>query len=127
MVALETVTNRYLGGDTSLACSIETQTAIDHQVMALVKKQYEKAYKLLEDNRESLEKIARTLYEQETITGEEFMELLDRENEDKAEENTASPQETAAAATEESLPEESFEEKLSKQQENADIQENIRE
>ncbi|WP_051650047.1 ATP-dependent zinc metalloprotease FtsH [Selenomonas sp. AB3002] len=122
MVALETVTNRYLGGDTSLACSIETQTAIDHQVMALVKKQYEKAYKLLEDNRESLEKIARKLYEQETITGDEFMELLDAENETGQEGNTAPDQEGITVATEES-----FEEKLARQQENVDIQENIRE
>jgi cell division protease FtsH len=122
MVALETVTTRYLGGDTSLACSIETQTAIDHQVMALVKKQYEKAYKLLEDNRESLEKIARKLYEQETITGDEFMELLDAENETGQEGNTAPDQEGITVATEES-----FEEKLARQQENVDIQENIRE
>ena len=121
MVALETVTNRYLGGDTSLSCSLETQTAIDHQVMALVKKQYEKAYKLLQDNREALEEIAGRLYEQETITGDEFMALLAEEDK----ETSAADQENTAPARDESRPEESFEEKLAKQQENADIQENI--
>ncbi len=76
MVALETVSNRYLGGDASLACSMETQTAIDHQVVALVRRQYDKAYKILEENREKLDEIAQKLYEQETITGDEFMEIL---------------------------------------------------
>jgi len=70
-----------LGGDTSLACSAETQTAIDHQVVALVKRQYDKAYQLLADNRDKLEQIAGLLYEQETITGEEFMDILGIEDE----------------------------------------------
>ena len=78
MVALETVNNQYLGGDTSLACSAETQTEIDRQVVALVKKQHEKAAKILEENRQKLDEIARYLYEKETITGEEFMQILNR-------------------------------------------------
>ena len=78
MVAMETVTNQYLGGDTSLACSAETQTQIDRQVIALVKKQHDKAVKILTDNREKLDELARFLYEKETITGEEFMEILDK-------------------------------------------------
>ena len=76
MVALETVNNEYLGGDASLACSVETQTQIDRQVVALVKMQHEKARKLLTENREKLEKLARFLYDKETITGEEFMKIL---------------------------------------------------
>ena len=76
MVALETVTNQYLGGDASLACSVETQTQIDRQVVALVKMQHEKARKLLTENREKLEQLARFLYDKETITGEEFMKIL---------------------------------------------------
>ena len=79
MVALETVNNQYLGGDTSLACSAETQTEIDKQVVALVKRQHEKALKLLEENRQKLDEIAMYLYEKETITGEEFMEILNRQ------------------------------------------------
>ena len=78
MVAMETVTNQYLGGDTSLACSAETQAQIDRQVVALVKKQHDKAVKILTENREKLEELARFLYEKETITGEEFMEILDK-------------------------------------------------
>ncbi len=78
MVAMETVTNQYLGGDTSLACSAETQAQIDRQVVALVKKQHDKAAKLLTDNREKLDELARFLYEKETITGEEFMDILDK-------------------------------------------------
>lgn len=78
MVALETVNNQYLGGDASLACSAETQTEIDRQVVALVKKQHEKAAKILEENRQKLDEIARYLYEKETITGEEFMQILNR-------------------------------------------------
>ena len=78
MVAMETVTNQYLGGDTSLACSAETQAQIDRQVIALVKKQHDKAVKILTDNREKLDELARFLYEKETITGEEFMEILDK-------------------------------------------------
>ena len=76
MVALETVTNQYLGGDASLACSADTQTAIDRQVVALVKQQHEKALKILADNRAKLDELASFLYEKETITGEQFMEIL---------------------------------------------------
>ena len=76
MVALETVTNQYLGGDASLACSSETQTEIDRQVVALVKKQHEKAIRILLENRSKLDELAQFLYEKETITGEEFMEIL---------------------------------------------------
>ncbi|MDY6040907.1 MAG: ATP-dependent zinc metalloprotease FtsH [Candidatus Faecousia sp.] len=76
MVALETVNNEYLGGEASLACSVETQTQIDRQVVALVKMQHEKARKLLTENREKLEQLARFLYDKETITGEEFMKIL---------------------------------------------------
>ena len=76
MVALETVTNQYLGGDTSLACSAETQTEIDRKVVELVKKQHEKACQILTENREKLDELAGVLYEKETITGEEFMDIL---------------------------------------------------
>ena len=76
MVARETVTNQYLGGDTSLACSAETQSRIDQQVIALVKKQHEKALEILRENREKLDELAKFLYEKETITGEEFMQIL---------------------------------------------------
>lgn len=76
MVALETVTNQYLGGDASLACSAETQTKIDNLVVKLVKEQHEKARQLLMDNREKLHELSRYLYEKETITGEEFMSIL---------------------------------------------------
>ena len=78
MVALETVTNQYLGGDTSLACSAETQTKIDALVVETVKQQHEKALKLLRENRDKLETLAQHLYRKETITGEEFMELLNQ-------------------------------------------------
>ncbi len=78
MVALETVNNQYLGGDTSLACSAETQTEIDKQVMALVKKQHAKAAAILLENRNKLDELAQYLYEKETITGEEFMNILKR-------------------------------------------------
>ena len=78
MVALETVTNRYLGGDTSLAASAETAAVIDKQVVALVKAQHEKAAQILMENREKLEEISHFLYEKETITGDEFMEILNR-------------------------------------------------
>lgn len=78
MVALETVNNRYLGGDTSLAASAETATVIDKQVVALVKAQHEKAAQILLENREKLEEISHFLYEKETITGDEFMEILNR-------------------------------------------------
>ena len=76
MVALEAVTNQYLGGDSTLACSVETQTEIDRQVIALIKKQNEKAMKILAENRAKLDELAKFLYERETITGEEFMEIL---------------------------------------------------
>ena len=76
MVALETVQNQYLGGDASLACSAETAAAIDRQVVELVKAQHEKAVKILAGNREKLDELAQFLYEKETITGEEFMEIL---------------------------------------------------
>ena len=76
MVALETVTNQYLGADASLACSAETQADIDKQVVALVKQQHEKAKAILTENSGKLEKLARFLYEKETITGDEFMSIL---------------------------------------------------
>ncbi len=82
MVALETVNNQYLGGDASLACSAETQTRIDQQVVELVKKQHDKAAAILTENREKLDELAAFLYEKETITGEEFMKIL---NGDRAE------------------------------------------
>ena len=78
MVALETVSNQYLGGDASLACSAATQTEIDQQVIALVKRQHEKATRILLENREKLDELAAFLYEKETITGEEFMNILNR-------------------------------------------------
>ena len=78
MVALETVNNRYLGGDTSLVASAETAAVIDKQVVALVKAQHEKAAQILMENRDKLEEISRFLYEKETITGDEFMEILNR-------------------------------------------------
>ncbi len=78
MVALETVTNQYLGGDVSLACSADTQREIDREVVELVKKQHEKAEKILSDNREKLDELAKYLYEKETITGEEFMNILNK-------------------------------------------------
>ena len=79
MVALETVNNQYLGGDTSLACSAQTQREIDQKVVELVKAQHEKAVRILTDNRAKLDELARYLYQKETITGEEFMEILNRE------------------------------------------------
>ena len=76
MVAMETVTNQYLGGDASLTCSLETQTAIDREVVELVKKQHEKAGQILMENRAKLDELSQYLYEKETITGEEFMKIL---------------------------------------------------
>ena len=76
MVAMETVTNQYLGGDASLSCSAETQTLIDQKVVELVKKQHEKAIQILTENRKKLDELAQFLYERETITGEEFMGIL---------------------------------------------------
>ena len=78
MVALETVSNQYLGGDASLACSADTQNEIDRKVVELVKRQHEKASKILADNRVKLDELAKYLYEKETITGEEFMSILDK-------------------------------------------------
>ncbi|MGN0567872.1 MAG: ATP-dependent zinc metalloprotease FtsH [Acutalibacteraceae bacterium] len=77
MVAMETVTNQYLGGDATLACSAQTQAEIDRQVVALVKTQHEKAKQIITDNRQKLDELAKFLYEKETITGEEFMEILE--------------------------------------------------
>lgn len=76
MVAFETVTNQYLGGDTSLACSESTAAQIDEKVVAAVRKQYDKAEQLLKDNMPKLHELAKYLYEKETITGDEFMEIL---------------------------------------------------
>lgn len=78
MVAMETVTNQYLGGDTSLSCSTDTQKEIDEKVVQLVKAEHEKARKILSENREKLDELAMYLYEKETITGDEFMDILDR-------------------------------------------------
>ena len=80
MVALETVNNQYLGGDTSLACSAQTQREIDQRVVELVKAQHEKAVKILTDNRAKLDELAKYLYEKETITGDEFMAILEEKD-----------------------------------------------
>jgi cell division protease FtsH len=76
MVAMETVNNQYLGGDTSLVCSAEKQSLIDDQVIEIVRRQHDKAAGILLDNREKLKELAEYLYEKETITGDEFMEIL---------------------------------------------------
>ena len=76
MVAMESMSNQYLGGDSSLSCSFETQTLLDKKVVELVRRQHEKAYKILDDNIEKLHELAKYLYEHETITGEEFMKIL---------------------------------------------------
>ena len=89
MVAMESVGNQYLGGDSSLACSFETQTLLDKKVVELVKRQHEKALQILQDNISKLHELAKYLYEHETITGDEFMKILE------------APEETPAAATEE--------------------------
>ena len=81
MVALETVRNQYLGGDASLACSAETQAQVDRQVVALVKHQHQKAIEILEKDRKKLDELADYLYQKETITGEEFMTILNRDGE----------------------------------------------
>lgn len=83
MVALETVSNQYLGGDVSLACSADTQNEIDRKVVELVKRQHEKASKILADNRAKLDELAKYLYEKETITGEEFMSILNKGGEEE--------------------------------------------
>ena len=80
MVAMETVTNQYLGGDASLTCSLETQTAIDREVVELVKKQHEKAGQILLENRAKLDELSQYLYEKETITGDEFMQILNAQD-----------------------------------------------
>ena len=80
MVALETVPNQYLGGDASLSCSADTQAQIDRKVVELVKKQHEKAAKILKDNRAKLDELAKYLYDKETITGEEFMSILNAQD-----------------------------------------------
>ena len=79
MVAMETVTNQYLGGDTSLSCSADTQKEIDKKVVELVKQQHEKAIGILKDNRKKLDELAQYLYEKETITGDEFMKILEKQ------------------------------------------------
>ena len=84
MVALETVTNQYLGGDSSLACSAQTQREIDQKVVELVKAEHAKAIRILTENRAKLDELAKYLYEKETITGEEFMDILNREDESAA-------------------------------------------
>ena len=89
MVAMESVSNQYLGGDSSLACSFETQTLLDKKVVELVKRQHEKAFQILQDNISKLHELAKYLYEHETITGDEFMKILE------------APEETPTAATEE--------------------------
>ena len=89
MVAMESVSNQYLGGDSSLACSFETQTLLDKKVVELVKRQHEKAFQILQDNISKLHELAKYLYEHETITGDEFMKILE------------APEETPAVATEE--------------------------
>ena len=76
MTAMETVNNQYLGGDTSLVCSADTQNEIDRRVVELIRTQHRKARKILEDNREKLEQLAKFLYEKETITGDEFRQIL---------------------------------------------------
>lgn len=87
MVAMQTVTNQYLGGDASLSCSAETQTEIDRQVVALVKKQHEKALNILKENRRALDSLAGYLYDNETISGEQFMEILNSFDENETESN----------------------------------------
>ena len=89
MVAMENISNQYLGGDSSLACSFETQTLLDKKVVELVKRQHEKALQILQDNIGKLHELAKYLYEHETITGDEFMKILE------------APEETPAAVTEE--------------------------
>ena len=87
MVALETVNNQYLGGDTSLACSAQTQREIDQKVVELVKTQHEKAIRILTENRAKLDELAQYLYKKETITGEEFMDILNRDDAENKPEN----------------------------------------
>ena len=88
MVALETMNNQYLGGDTSLACSAQTQREIDQKVVELVKTQHEKAIRILTENRAKLDELAQYLYQKETITGEEFMDILNRDDAENSPENS---------------------------------------
>ena len=78
MVAMETVSNQYLGGDSTSTCSAETQAKIDEEIVELVQKQYDKAMNILKENREKLDELSNFLYEHETITGDEFMEILNK-------------------------------------------------
>ena len=103
MVAMETVTNQYLGGDTTLACSPETQARIDKAVSALIKKQYEKAVQILENNRRTLDALAKFLYEKETITGEQFMGILEEQK--KASEGNGRALSAPSAPSAPSVPE----------------------
>ena len=103
MVAMETVTNQYLGGDTTLACSPETQARIDKAVSALIKKQYEKAVQILENNRRTLDALAKFLYEKETITGEQFMGIVEEQK--KASEGNGSALSAPSAPSAPSVPE----------------------
>ncbi|WP_442342092.1 ATP-dependent zinc metalloprotease FtsH [Dialister hominis] len=103
MVAMETVTNQYLGGDTTLACSPETQARIDKAVSALIKKQYEKAVQILENNRRTLDALAKFLYEKETITGEQFMGIVEEQK--KASEGNGSTPSAPSAPSAPSVPE----------------------
>lgn len=80
MIALETVTNQYLGGDTALACSPETSAKIDEEVNDIVRKSHQKALQILRDNIDKLHELAAFLLEKETITGEEFMDILNKDN-----------------------------------------------
>ncbi len=90
MVAMENVTNQYLGGDTSLACSVETQTKIDQEVVELVRRQHQKAIDILTENKWKLHELAKFLYEKETITGDQFMEILNSPNNTLIEESKSS-------------------------------------
>ena len=99
MVAMETVTNQYLGGDTSLACSADTQNEIDRKVVELVKAQHEKARRILSENRVKLDELAAFLYERETITGEEFMGILNGKTADGKNQNTETDPKGGAART----------------------------
>ena len=103
MVAMETVTNQYLGRDTTLACSPETQARIDKAVSALIKKQYEKAVQILENNRRTLDALAKFLYEKETITGEQFMGIVEEQK--KASEGNGSAPSDPSAPSAPSVPE----------------------
>lgn len=80
MVAMENISNQYLGGDSSLSCSFETQTLVDKKVVELVRAQHERAYQILQENIQKLHQLAKYLYDNETITGEEFMEILNKED-----------------------------------------------